>query len=88
MKLFDHQIDGVDFMRRVHGGVLLADEPGLGKTAQVCTLISQEKLLPALVVCPASVKDNWKREIKMWTGIDAQILSGKTPEPLDPLPSI
>jgi len=88
MKLFDHQIDGVNFMRQVHGGVLLADEPGLGKTAQVCTLISQEKLLPALIVCPASVKDNWKREIKMWTGIDAQILSGKTPEPLDPLPSI
>jgi SWI/SNF-related matrix-associated actin-dependent regulator 1 of chromatin subfamily A len=88
MKLFKHQIEGVDFMAGVHGGVLLADEPGLGKTAQVATLIKQQNLLPALVICPASVKDNWKREIKMWTGYDAQILSGKSPEGMDQPPPI
>ena len=88
MQLFQHQRDGVEFMARVQGGVLLADEPGLGKTAQVCTLIQQQQLLPTLVICPASVKDNWKREIKMWTGIDAQVLAGKTPEALEPLPAI
>lgn len=75
-------------MAKVHGGVLLADEPGLGKTAQVCVLIAEQKLFPALIICPASVKDNWKREIKAWTGLDAQILSGKTPEPLDPMPAV
>jgi len=88
MELFQHQRDGVAFMANVQGGVLLADEPGLGKTAQVCTLIQQQQLLPTLVICPASVKDNWKREIKMWTGIDAQVLAGKTPEALEPLPLI
>ncbi len=61
--LFPHQIDGVAFLlgrRRA----ILADDMGLGKTRQ--SIVSLRHLTPGgprLVVCPASVKQNWAREI-------------------------
>jgi len=61
--LFPHQIDGVAFLlgrRRA----ILADDMGLGKTRQ--SIVSLRHLTPGgyrLVVCPASVKRNWAREI-------------------------
>jgi SWI/SNF-related matrix-associated actin-dependent regulator of chromatin subfamily A-like protein 1 len=61
--LFPHQIEGVAFLlgrRRA----ILADDMGLGKTRQV--IVALRHLAPAgpyLVVCPASVKRNWAREI-------------------------
>lgn len=61
--LFPHQIDGVAFLlgrRRA----ILADDMGLGKTRQ--SIVSLRHLAPKgpyLVVCPASVKHNWAREI-------------------------
>jgi SWI/SNF-related matrix-associated actin-dependent regulator of chromatin subfamily A-like protein 1 len=61
--LFPHQIEGVAFLlgrRRA----ILADDMGLGKTRQA--IVSLRHLSPAgprLVVCPASVKRNWAREI-------------------------
>lgn len=63
--LFQYQADGAQWLAKVGRG-LLADEPGLGKTAQA---IFAAKLLNApyvLVICPASVVENWKREIQMW----------------------
>ena len=48
-------------------GGILADEMGLGKTLQALALIecvrsTQADELPALVVCPASLVENWMRE--------------------------
>ena len=63
--LFPHQIEGVAFLlgrRRA----ILADDMGLGKTRQA--IVSLRHLAPAgpfLVVCPASVKRNWAREIAL-----------------------
>src|SRR5687767_2375250 len=65
--LFPHQVEGVAFLlgrRRA----ILADDMGLGKTRQ--TIVSLRHLAPAgpyLVVCPASVKRNWAREIEQVT---------------------
>lgn len=74
-------------MQNVHGGILLADEMGLGKTNQVCTLAHRQNLWPLLVVCPASLKHNWERELRTWAGADSLILSGKVPADLpDELP--
>jgi SWI/SNF-related matrix-associated actin-dependent regulator 1 of chromatin subfamily A len=63
--LFPHQIEGVAFLlgrRRA----ILADDMGLGKTRQA--IVSLRHLAPdgpRLVVCPASVKRNWAREIEL-----------------------
>ena len=51
---------------RAHGlGGILADEMGLGKTAQALALLSAAAARgggTALVVCPASLLENWRRE--------------------------
>ena len=61
--LFPHQIEGVAFLlgrRRA----ILADDMGLGKTRQaIVALRHAAPRGPYLVVCPASVKQNWAREI-------------------------
>jgi SWI/SNF-related matrix-associated actin-dependent regulator 1 of chromatin subfamily A len=61
--LFPHQIEGVAFLlgrRRA----ILADDMGLGKTRQaILALRHVAPDGPYLVVCPASVKRNWAREI-------------------------
>lgn len=58
---------------------LLADEMGLGKTAQVIgALRSRSDGLPALVVCPAFLKEHWKREIARWyPDATVAVVSGK-----------
>ena len=46
---------------------LLADSPGLGKTIQAIGVINADPSIErVLVVCPASVKINWKRELEKW----------------------
>jgi len=61
--LFPHQVEGVAFLlgrRRA----ILADDMGLGKTRQaIVSLRHAAPSGPYLVVCPASVKRNWAREI-------------------------
>ncbi len=67
MQLRDYQRIGADFLAK-RPYALLADEMGIGKTAQACTAIN-ETLLPgerALIICPASLKVNWFRELAMW----------------------
>jgi len=46
---------------------LIADEMGVGKTIEALALINADPTLRfVLVVCPASVKINWKREARAW----------------------
>ncbi len=50
--------------------LLLADDMGLGKTVQAVAalriLATRDKAGPALVVAPASVLDQWRRELAKW----------------------
>ena len=46
------------------GGVLCADELGLGKTVISLTMLTNPKTLPALIVCPTHLPDQWVRECK------------------------
>jgi SWI/SNF-related matrix-associated actin-dependent regulator 1 of chromatin subfamily A len=62
--------------------ILLADEMGLGKTIQVLfylKIISEtnKKEFKTLVITPASLKLNWEKETKKWTGFNVNVLSGK-----------
>src|SRR6478672_4995108 len=63
--LYPHQSDGVSFLIS-KGRAILGDDMGLGKTRQA--IIGMQIAAPTgmiLVVCPASLKLNWRREIKM-----------------------
>ncbi|MDP6110927.1 MAG: DEAD/DEAH box helicase [Planctomycetota bacterium] len=61
--LYPHQIEGIAFLL-ARRRAILADDMGLGKTRQsVVALTESEPVGPYLVVCPASVKRNWAREI-------------------------
>jgi hypothetical protein len=63
--LYPHQVDGVRFLVR-HGRAILADDMGLGKTRQAIVALQQAAPDGAvLVVCPASLKLNWAREIRL-----------------------
>jgi len=53
-----------------HNNCLIADEMGLGKTVQaigICNAIEAKKVL---VICPASIRLNWRREIRKWSTIN------------------
>ena len=79
--LFPHQRAGVAFLATAKKA-LLADEPGLGKTAQAIRGLKRiqdngEDVFPALVVCPNTLKKNWAREFKMWwPGVTVQVIKG------------
>lgn len=46
--------------------VLLADEPGLGKTIQAIGILNQLPPRPLIIVCPAILRPNWYRELEKW----------------------
>jgi SNF2 family DNA or RNA helicase len=62
-----HQAQVVAAAARGHRTFLLADEPGLGKTAQALLAAQAADAFPLLVVVPNVVKTNWAREVGMWT---------------------
>ena len=67
LELMRHQARFVEEVKRGHRTFLLADEPGLGKTAQALLAASVSKSYPLLVVVPNVVKTNWAREVNLWT---------------------
>ena len=66
--LRDYQEDGVRWMLRMTSwgaGVCLADDMGLGKTLQtIAVMLSRKSEGAQMVVAPASVAGNWRREVE------------------------
>lgn len=63
--LYPHQVEGIVFLTR-KGRAILGDDMGLGKTRQA--IVAMQNAVPdgtVLVICPASLKLNWRREIRM-----------------------
>ena len=67
LELMPHQIRMIESVREGHRTFLLADEPGLGKTAQSVIAASVANAYPMLAVVPNVVKINWAREVERWT---------------------
>ncbi len=70
-----YQMIGINFLMLLYrtqvGGAILADEMGLGKTCQVISYLGAIAALerdegPHLVVVPASLLENWQRELDRW----------------------
>ena len=67
LTLMKHQAEVVAAAEQGHRTFLLADEPGLGKTAQALLAARAASAYPLLVVVPNVVKTNWAREAQTWT---------------------
>jgi len=67
LELMPHQARMVTAAARGHRTFLLADEPGLGKTAQALLAAQAADAYPLLCVVPSVVKPNWAREAARWT---------------------
>ncbi|CCG03666.1 DEAD/DEAH box helicase [Blastococcus saxobsidens] len=65
-QLMPHQAQVVAAAAAGHRTFLLADEPGLGKTAQALLAAEAANAYPLLVVVPSVVKTNWAREAGIW----------------------
>lgn len=71
-----YQKDGVNWLRFLENRGfcgILADEMGLGKTVQTLAWLQldrsekNQKNLPALIICPTSLVENWAEEVKRFT---------------------
>jgi len=67
LELMPHQARLLAAAARGHRTFLLADEPGLGKTAQALLAAQAAQAYPLLCVVPSVVKTNWAREVALWT---------------------
>jgi superfamily II DNA or RNA helicase len=78
-RLYPYQVEGAAFLAGT-GRALLADDMGLGKTLQAIAaaawLRTHEGARKTLIICPASLKQQWAREIAKFTDLDTQIIQG------------
>lgn len=78
---YQYQLEGVRYALD-NKRCIFGDQPGLGKTLQaICAVVKAHheaktygETFPTLVICPAALKVNWKREFKKFAGIEAVIL--------------
>jgi SNF2 family DNA or RNA helicase len=82
---YGFQVAGVEYAIEAKR-CFIADEMGLGKTVQAILAVEHTRSLvqvpvyPTVVVCPASLKANWAKEIARWApSRSVSVLSGRTP---------
>ena len=77
--LYPYQKEGIRFAARA-GKAIIADEMGLGKTIQAigtAELLRKEGLIESvLILCPTSLKYQWRSEIKKFTNADVYVIEG------------
>lgn len=78
-ELMPFQRAGVEYAVKAKR-LFIADEMGLGKTVQALATVHALNAYPVLVVCPASLKINWKREAQKWLPKDktVEVLRGRS----------
>lgn len=76
---------GYEFARESNFRCIIADEPGLGKTAQslVCLGLHPEELLPALIVVKSALTTQYQYEVLRWLGPEftPQVIKSSQEEP-------
>lgn len=78
-QLYPYQKEGIRFAAKA-GRAIIADEMGLGKTIQAigtAELLLREGFVDnILIVCPTSLKYQWKREIERFTHREVLVIEG------------
>lgn len=78
-RLYPYQMEGVRFAFNA-GRCLIADEMGLGKTVQAIAasrlLLKKHLVGSVLIVCPTSLKYQWKKEIERFTDAEVTVIEG------------
>lgn len=78
MELYDYQKAGIEYAIKSRA-CIIGDDMGLGKTVQSIVTVNETSNYPCLIVTLASIKEQWKSEIKDWIKPKRSvvILSGK-----------
>jgi superfamily II DNA or RNA helicase len=78
-ELLPYQLDGIAFAAGA-GRAILADDMGLGKTIQgigAAELLAREAgIAKVLVVCPTTLKAQWREEVRRFSGREVQLVLG------------
>jgi SNF2 family DNA or RNA helicase len=73
---YDYQKQAVKFFEINDGKAILGDQPGVGKTLPPITYAAKHKL-KTLVICPASLKLNWRKEVIKFSKEKAHVFKYK-----------
>jgi|GEM_PF-1120125 len=79
------QLAGIQYLME-HDNAILGDEMGLGKTIQIIGLTNADPSISSvLVVCPATLRLNWKREFERWStrGLKVEVVETKNQQVTD-----
>ena len=77
-----HQIEAIEKLVG-NDKYILADDMGLGKTTTTVIASLESGFNKCLIICPASLKINWEREIRNYTDRSVSIIEGKIWESAD-----
>jgi SNF2 family DNA or RNA helicase len=72
----EYQLEAIRFIQSRGGKGIIGDDCGIGKTIEAIGLMMINKP-PYVVICTASVKQKWAREIEKWTGEKAHVIYGQ-----------
>lgn len=75
-KLFRHQEEGACWLAGIHRAGL-HDDMGLGKTVTAITALDMIGARRGIVICNASIKENWRREFLRWAAIKRRCRKAK-----------
>ena len=79
-ELYPFQIEGVKYivqaLKQPPFSYILADEMGLGKTWQAIVTVILMRVKNVIVVCPASVREEWERILGTYTGLSYVVFYG------------
>lgn len=73
-ELYPFQKQGVQYILDKKR-VIVGDQPGLGKTGQAIAAMVAAGAFPCLIICPSSLKENWRREVEIWSSKTAMVLN-------------
>jgi SNF2 family DNA or RNA helicase len=69
---YDYQKQAVKFFEINEGNAILGDQPGVGKTLPPIVYAAKHQL-KTLVICPASLKLNWRKEVLNFSNEKAHV---------------